>query len=155
MARRRTTTDVGPLVVGYLRVSTQEQGDSGLGLAALPDFMANEHSELVRLLPELTGPPVEAYFVYPEELRNSKRIAVFRDFLIRKVSEAQLASNLAGLDDYSLQRSGLMARASANLVPTLQTASFASAAISPNDMLFLRGCRVDDSPYGFGPRPGR
>jgi hypothetical protein len=39
------------------------------------------------LLPELTDPPVEAYFVYPDELRASKRISVFRDFLIRKVGE--------------------------------------------------------------------
>ncbi len=38
---------------------------SGLGVAALPDFMANEHTDLLRVLPELTGPPVEAYFVYP------------------------------------------------------------------------------------------
>lgn len=63
---------------------------SGLGLAALPDYMATEAPELVRVLPELTGPPVEAYFVYPEELRASKRISVFRDFLIRKVSETRL-----------------------------------------------------------------
>ena len=61
---------------------------SGLGLAALPDFIAGEHTELVRVLPELAGPPVEAYFVYPEELRTSKRISVFRDFLLRKVAEA-------------------------------------------------------------------
>ena len=60
---------------------------SGLGLGALPDYMAIEVPELVRVLPELTGPPVEAYFVYPEELRASKRISVFRDFLIRKVGE--------------------------------------------------------------------
>jgi DNA-binding transcriptional LysR family regulator len=64
---------------------------SGLGIAALPDFMANEYSELVRVVPELTGPPIEAYFVYPEELRNSKRISVFRDFLLRKVAESRIA----------------------------------------------------------------
>ena len=64
---------------------------SGLGIAALSDFMANEHSELVRILPEFTGPPVEAYFVYPEELRTSKRISVFRDFLLRKVAETRLS----------------------------------------------------------------
>src|SRR5260370_24680260 len=58
---------------------------SGLGLAALPDYVAVEAPELVRILPELTGPPVEAYFVYPEELRSSNRISVFRDFLIRNV----------------------------------------------------------------------
>jgi DNA-binding transcriptional LysR family regulator len=60
---------------------------SGLGLAALPDYIAGEAPNLVRILPELNGPPVEAYFVYPEELRASKRISVFRDFLIRKVAE--------------------------------------------------------------------
>ncbi|HVH76347.1 MAG TPA: LysR family transcriptional regulator [Stellaceae bacterium] len=64
---------------------------SGLGLAALSDFIATEHPDLVRVLPELTGPPVEAYFVYPEELRNSKRISVFRDFLLRKVAESRLS----------------------------------------------------------------
>jgi DNA-binding transcriptional LysR family regulator len=63
--------------------------DSGLGIAALPDFMAQETANLVRILPELTGPEGEAYFVYPEELRSSKRIAVFRDFLLRKVTEGK------------------------------------------------------------------
>jgi len=63
---------------------------SGVGLAALPDFVANEHTGLVRVLPEVAGPPNEAYFVYPEELRTSKRISVFRDFLLRKVAEGRL-----------------------------------------------------------------
>jgi DNA-binding transcriptional LysR family regulator len=63
--------------------------ESGLGIAALPDFMEHEMRDLVRILPELQGPEIEAYFVYPEELRASKRIAVFRDFLLRKVAEAR------------------------------------------------------------------
>jgi DNA-binding transcriptional LysR family regulator len=65
--------------------------ESGLGIAALPDFMAQEAVDLIRILPELAGPEVEAYFVYPEELRSSKRIAVFRDFLLRKVAEGRNA----------------------------------------------------------------
>jgi DNA-binding transcriptional LysR family regulator len=64
---------------------------SGLGLASLPDFVALENNSLVRVLPELAGPPNEAYFVYPEELRASKRISVFRDFLLRKVAEGRLS----------------------------------------------------------------
>ena len=60
---------------------------SGVGLAALPDYMSQEANNLVEVLPELEGPPIEAYFVYPEELRNSKRISVFRDFLLRKITE--------------------------------------------------------------------
>ncbi|GGF45223.1 LysR family transcriptional regulator [Aliidongia dinghuensis] len=63
---------------------------SGLGIGSLPNYMGQETSDLVRVLPELSGPTVEAYFVYPEELRPSKRIAVFRDFLIRKVQESRL-----------------------------------------------------------------
>ncbi len=60
---------------------------SGLGIAALPDYMVPETSTLVRILPELAGPAIEAYFVYPEELRQSKRVSVFRDFLLRKIAE--------------------------------------------------------------------
>ena len=62
---------------------------SGLGLAALPDFMVNQSQNLVRVLPDVAGPPAEAYFVYAEELKHSKRIAVFRDFLLRKVQESR------------------------------------------------------------------
>jgi DNA-binding transcriptional LysR family regulator len=64
---------------------------SGLGVAALPDYMATETGLLQRVLPDHAGPPVDAYFVYPEELRSSKRISVFRDFLVRKVNETRLS----------------------------------------------------------------
>ena len=63
---------------------------SSLGIGAIPNYMVPETTELVRVLPELSGPTIESYFVYPEELRPSKRIAVFRDFLIRKVQESRL-----------------------------------------------------------------
>ncbi|MBB3065308.1 MULTISPECIES: LysR family transcriptional regulator [Limibacillus] len=59
---------------------------AGAGLGALPEFMAQGSSDLVQVLPELTGPTIDAYFVYPEELRSSKRIQVFRDFLLRHVT---------------------------------------------------------------------
>lgn len=60
---------------------------SGVGIGLLPDYMAREDQTLVRVLPDIAPPEVPAYFVYPEELRNSKRIAVLRDFLLRKVAE--------------------------------------------------------------------
>ncbi len=59
---------------------------SGLGIGALPDYMAAEMNGLVRVLPELKAPRVGVYFVYPEELRNSKRVAVFRDFLLAELT---------------------------------------------------------------------
>jgi DNA-binding transcriptional LysR family regulator len=59
---------------------------SGLGIGALPDFVVAENPDLVRILPDLKGPKVDVYFVYPEELRNSKRVAVFRDFLLARLA---------------------------------------------------------------------
>ena len=61
---------------------------SGLGIGALPDYMSREGGNLVELLPELRGPSIDAYFVYPEELRKSKRIVVLRDFLVSEVRSA-------------------------------------------------------------------
>ncbi len=64
--------------------------ESGLGIAALPDYMHRESENLVEILPELRGPSIDAYFAYPDELRNSKRIIVFRDFLVRRITEEGL-----------------------------------------------------------------
>ncbi len=66
---------------------------SGLGVGALPYYMSNEAPGLVEVLPGLRGPSFAAYFVYPEELRHSKRIAVVRDFLLKEIAED------AGRDD--------------------------------------------------------
>ena len=60
---------------------------SGLGIGALPDYVMAENQDLVVLLPDLKPPKVDVYFVYPEELRNSKRVAVFRDFLLTRLAE--------------------------------------------------------------------
>ena len=58
---------------------------SGLGIGALPDYMNREVGNMVELLPELRGPSIDTYFVYPEELRKSKRIVVLRDFLVNEM----------------------------------------------------------------------
>lgn len=60
---------------------------SGVGIGALPDYFIEGSVNLVHILPELQSPQTEVYFVYPEELRQSARIAVFRDFLVRKILE--------------------------------------------------------------------
>jgi DNA-binding transcriptional LysR family regulator len=58
---------------------------SGVGIGALPDYFTEGSPNLVHILPELQSPQTDVYFVYPEELRQSARIAVFRDFLLRKI----------------------------------------------------------------------
>jgi DNA-binding transcriptional LysR family regulator len=69
-------------VYGMLRAA-----ERGLGVASLPDYLCSSSQRLVRVLPHLEGPTFDAYFVYPEEMRASKRVSVFRDFLLRKMAE--------------------------------------------------------------------
>jgi len=65
---------------------------SGLGIGALPDYMSRDAKNLVRVLPEIEGPSFDTYFAYPEELKQSKRIGVFRDFLINRIRQDMLES---------------------------------------------------------------
>ncbi len=68
---------------------------SGLGIGALPAYMSHESTNLVEVLPETKGPSVEMFFAYPEELKASKRVAVFRDWLMAKMQAAKGAHGFA------------------------------------------------------------
>ena len=61
--------------------------DSGVGLAALPDYMVTGRSGLVKVLGDTSGPKYEAHFVYPQSLKNVARVQAFRDFIFSKVNE--------------------------------------------------------------------
>ena len=56
--------------------------ESGVGIGAIPDYMSKEVGTLIEILPEISGPNLDVYFVYASELRNTARIAAFRDFLV-------------------------------------------------------------------------
>ncbi len=60
---------------------------SGVGLAALPDYLTVKQPGIVKVLPSVEGPITEAHFVYPESLRNVARVQAFRNFLYSKISE--------------------------------------------------------------------
>ena len=60
---------------------------SGTGIGVLPDYMAATTEGVTRILSDVKGPKVDTFFVYPEELRNSKRVAVFRDFLLARLHD--------------------------------------------------------------------
>ena len=79
---RRPAVEINSMtgIVGAVR--------AGLGLAALPSYIEHDLEGLVQVLPELKTPKVNAYFVYPEEMRNSKRVAVFRDFLVSELAQS-------------------------------------------------------------------
>jgi DNA-binding transcriptional LysR family regulator len=84
--RRPGNPRKGPLEVNSLYAMLLAV-KAGMGIAALPDYAHPESDGLVQILTDLKAPKVDVYFVYPEELRNSKRVAVFRDFLLAKLAE--------------------------------------------------------------------
>src|SRR5690606_6884373 len=63
--------------------------ESGVGIAALPDYMVEGLPHATKILPELQRPSTDVYLVYPSELRHSKRVTVFRDFIMRKLAESR------------------------------------------------------------------
>jgi DNA-binding transcriptional LysR family regulator len=52
-----------------------------LGIGVLPDYVTEDFPQLVRVLPEVESGEVPVFLAYPEELRQSKRVAAFRDFV--------------------------------------------------------------------------
>ena len=60
----------------------------GLGIAVLPDYVAKDDPRIVAVLDGEEGVPTfDTYFVYPEEMKASKRVDVFRDFMVAKARE--------------------------------------------------------------------
>lgn len=60
----------------------------GMGIAPLPNYLMYRARHISRVLPQVEGPKTEAYYVYPVELKNSKRVNVFRNFITQKIAAA-------------------------------------------------------------------
>jgi DNA-binding transcriptional LysR family regulator len=56
-----------------------------LGIGVLPDYVIEDFPSIVRVLPDVESNEVPVFLAYPEELRHSKRVAVFRDFVTEEV----------------------------------------------------------------------
>ena len=56
-----------------------------LGIGVLPDYITEDFPELVRVLPDVESGEVPVFLAYPEELRHSKRVAAFRDFVMDEI----------------------------------------------------------------------
>ncbi len=59
---------------------------NGLGIGVLPDYVIRDFPQIVRVLPELESQEVPVFLAFPEELRHSKRIAAFRDFITGEIA---------------------------------------------------------------------
>ena len=58
-----------------------------VGIGVMPDYITEDFPHLVRVLPEVESNEVPVFLAYPEELRHSKRVAAFRDFVTEEISE--------------------------------------------------------------------
>ncbi|MCC7321285.1 MAG: LysR family transcriptional regulator [Rubellimicrobium sp.] len=56
-----------------------------LGIGVLPDYVTEDFPDLVRVLPEIESGEVPVFLAFPEELRQSKRVMAFRDFVTEEV----------------------------------------------------------------------
>ncbi len=58
---------------------------SNLGIGVLPDYIIEDFPNVVRVLPDVESVEVPVFLAYPEELRQSKRVAAFRDFVQEEI----------------------------------------------------------------------
>ncbi|MGH1453061.1 MAG: LysR family transcriptional regulator [Paracoccaceae bacterium] len=56
-----------------------------LGIGVLPDYLTQDFPNLVRVLPDIESGEVPVFLAYPEELRQSKRISAFREFVQEEI----------------------------------------------------------------------
>ena len=64
-------------------LGVQRACQEGFGIAMLPDYLI-EDSGLVQLFADADAIALDAFFLYPEELKQVARVQVFRDFLVSK-----------------------------------------------------------------------
>ena len=58
---------------------------SNLGIGVLPDYIIEDFPRIVRVLPDIESVEVPVFLAYPEELRQSKRVGAFRDFVQEEI----------------------------------------------------------------------
>ena len=58
-----------------------------VGIGVLPDYLTIDFHHLVRVLPEVESSEVPVFLAFPEELRASRRVAAFRDFVLEEIQE--------------------------------------------------------------------
>ncbi|WP_299359921.1 LysR family transcriptional regulator [uncultured Paracoccus sp.] len=56
-----------------------------VGIGVLPDYLTHDFPHLVRVLPAVESTEVPVFLAFPEELRGSRRVMAFRDFVLEEI----------------------------------------------------------------------
>lgn len=59
----------------------------GIGITTIPDYIVGNTTNLVMIPLDQDPPAFDTYLAYAEEMRASKRVAVFRDFVVSKARQ--------------------------------------------------------------------
>jgi DNA-binding transcriptional LysR family regulator len=76
----------------YLSINSSKAAsqlaEQGLGIVALSDEFPNiTQLNLVKVLPEVKGPVIDIYYIYPQILHASKRVRAFGEYLERQIPQ--------------------------------------------------------------------
>jgi DNA-binding transcriptional LysR family regulator len=71
---------------------------ANLGIGVLPDYLTASHPDLVRVFPDHESGEVPVFLAYPEELRQTRRVAVFRDFVLEEIQAYRRHQSQAGIE---------------------------------------------------------
>ena len=81
------TQSLRPRVTVSTQFAVLEAIRYDVGIGVMPDYLAATTDSLIRVLPDHEGPEIEPHLVYARELKTSKRVAVFRTFLIDELAQ--------------------------------------------------------------------
>ncbi|MBX9804246.1 MAG: hypothetical protein K2Y18_00655, partial [Alphaproteobacteria bacterium] len=76
----------------YLSINSSkgasQLAEQGLGIVALSDeFPQIKKLNLLKILPEIQGPTIDLYYIYPHNLQHSKRVKVFGEYLEQHIPQ--------------------------------------------------------------------
>lgn len=85
LVKELLANDVPPLLTVNNYYGVLQAVIHGLGIGVLPDYLSRDFPDLIRVLDDVESVEVPVFLAYPEELRHSKRIAAFRDFVQEEI----------------------------------------------------------------------
>ncbi len=100
MVKELLTYDVRSMLTVNNYYGALQAVSHNLGIGVLPDYITRDFPNVVRVLPDVESNEVPVFLAYPEELRHSKRISAFRDFVQEEIALMRKADRdkLAALD---------------------------------------------------------
>lgn len=85
LVRELQTYDIKSMLTVNNYFGVLQAVKAGLGIGVLPDYVIEDFPDVQRVLPDIESNEVPVFLAFPEELRQSRRIAAFRDFVTEEI----------------------------------------------------------------------